>query len=684
MSQRIDFTTHELNKIHLFNINCLMLLGSQEVKLKLTKSRFVTALTCPTKLYYTANNSFSDKSIEDPFLEALAEGGFQVGELAKLYFPDGIEVNSLDSELASNTTKKLLENVNVTIFEAAIAYKNCFIRVDILQKSGDQINIYEVKAKSFNSSKQPGFLKKNGEPKAVWKDYLYDAAFQKWVCLKAFPNWNVSAHLMLADKAQRTSISGLNQLFKIVENNGRKRVEVNEPPSPSALSPKLLTAVNLNEVCEKIYLSTDHGLGREETFDQLVQRLSNACEHKDFISPTIGTKCANCEFTASFEEKESGKRDGRQHCFQTALNIESDIFLRPNVFELWNYRGKDKLINEGKLLLEQMDASDLEVVPAEVGLSNSERQFLQIQKAKTKDATVFFDDEGLFKEMQTWEYPLHFIDFETTMVAIPFGANQAPYEGIAFQFSHHTVEADGKVTHAGEFLSAEPGKFPNFDFVRSLRYQLSDNNGTIFRYSAHENTYLNLILEQLQNESYPAQDKHELIAFIKSIASPSAQSKDQWSPDREMVDLLELVKKYYFDPAAKGSNSIKHILPSVLRWSDFLQTKYSKPIYGAKNGIVSKNFQNWSWIQKTPDGLVKDPYDLLPKLFTNVTHINERLLMNGAELKNGGAALMAYAKMQFEHMSDYERKELQAGLLKYCELDTLAMVMIYEAWAHHV
>lgn len=651
--------------------------------MKLTKSRFVTALTCPTKLYYMANKSFVDTSSEDTFLEALAEGGFQVGELAKLYFPEGVEVDSLDIELASKTTKTLLENDNVTIFEAAILYENCFIRVDILQKTGDQINLYEVKAKSFNSLQQPSFLKKNGEPNAAWKDYLYDAAFQKWVCLKAFPHWNVTAHLMLADKAQKTNTSGLNQLFKIVENNGRKRVEVNEPSSPSALSSKLLTAVNLNDVCEKIYLSTDHGLGREETFDQLVQRLSSACEDKDFISPTIGPKCAICEFNATLEEKESGKLDGRQHCFQTTLNVESDIFLRPNVFELWNFRGKDKLINEGKLLLEQMDDTDLEVVSAEIGLSNSERQFLQIQKAKSKDDTVYFDNEGLLKEMQTWEYPLHFIDFETTMVAIPFGANQAPYEGIAFQFSHHTLEADGTVTHEGEFLSAEPGKFPNYDFVRSLRDQLIGDNGTIFRYSAHENTYLNLILEQLQKATYPVGDKQELIAFIKSIASPSAKSEDPWSPDREMVDLLELVKKYYFDPAAKGSNSIKHILPSVLRWSSFLQTKYSKPIYGAKNGIVSKNFQDWTWIQKTPEGLVKDPYDLLPKLFTSATHVDERLLTNGSELKNGGAALMAYAKMQFEHISDYERSELQAGLLKYCELDTLAMVMIYEAWVHH-
>ena len=331
-----------------------------------------------------------------------------------------------------------------------------------------------------------------------------------------------------------------------------------------------------------------------------------------------------------------------------------------------------------------MDASDLEVVSAEVGLSNSERQFLQIKKAKSKDDTVYFDNEGLLQEMQSWKYPLHFIDFETTMVAIPFGANQAPYEGIAFQFSHHTVRENGIVTHEGEFLSAEPGKFLNYDFIRSLRDQLISDNGTVFRYSAHENTYLNLILEQLQNETYPALDKHELIDFIKSIATPSAKSEDQWSPEREMVDLLELVKKYYFDPAAKGSNSIKHILPSVLRWSNFLQTKYAKPIYGAKNGIVSKNFQDWSWIQKTPEGLVKDPYELLPKLFTSITHVEERLLTNGSELKNGSAALMAYAKMQFEHMSDYERGELQSGLLKYCELDTLAMVMIYEAWINNI
>ena len=31
-------------------------------------------------------------------------------------------------------------------------------------------------------------------------------------------------------------------------------------------------------------------------------------------------------------------------------------------------------------------------------------------------------------------------------------------------------------------------------------------------------------------------------------------------------------------------------------------------------------------------------------------------------------------------MSEYEREEIRKALLKYCELDTMAMVMIYEGW----
>ena len=146
-----------------------------------------------------------------------------------------------------------------------------------------------------------------------------------------------------------------------------------------------------------------------------------------------------------------------------------------------------------------------------------------------------------------------------------------------------------------------------------------------------------------------------------------------------MVDLWHLVKRYYYDPATKGSNSIKQVLPAILNSSEYLQEKYSKPIYGAEGGIPSLNFTNWQWIKKQ-GGKVEDPYKLLPKMFSDVSEEEFVLLSSDDELAEGGAAMTAYARMQFEEMSDYERNELEKALLKYCELDTLAMVMIYEGW----
>ena len=51
-----------------------------------------------------------------------------------------------------------------------------------------------------------------------------------------------------------------------------------------------------------------------------------------------------------------------------------------------------------------------------------------------------------------------------------------------------------------------------------------------------------------------------------------------------------------------------------------------------------------------------------------------------AEITQGGAATMAYARLQFEELSSANRSSIEAALRRYCELDTLAMVMIYEAW----
>ena len=79
--------------------------------------------------------------------------------------------------------------------------------------------------------------------------------------------------------------------------------------------------------------------------------------------------------------------------------------------------------------------------------------------------------------MLEWKFPLHFIDFETCTSALPFTKGRHPYEQIAFQYSHHIIYSDCKIEHKSEYINAEPGKFPNYDFVRSLKKDLDIARG---------------------------------------------------------------------------------------------------------------------------------------------------------------------------------------------------------------
>ena len=134
-------------------------------------------------------------------------------------------------------------------------------------------------------------------------------------------------------------------------------------------------------------------------------------------------------------------------------------------------------------------------------------------------------------------------------------------------------------------------------------------------------------------------------------------------------------------PATKDTTSIKKLLPAVMQSSEYLKGRYSQPIYGAKGGIQSLNFVDQVWWQEV-DGAVVDPYQLLPPVFADVPReVVEALESdNDLEIAQGGAATMAYARMQFEDIAPQERRSIEAALLRYCELDTLAMVMVYEAW----
>ena len=49
-------------------------------------------------------------------------------------------------------------------------------------------------------------------------------------------------------------------------------------------------------------------------------------------------------------------------------------------------------------------------------------------------------------------------------------------------------------------------------------------------------------------------------------------------------------------------------------------------------------------------------------------------------ISNGGAAATAYTRLQFEQIEAGLRQRICDALLRYCELDTLAMAMIVQGW----
>jgi hypothetical protein len=655
----------------------------------LSKSRFKQGLECPNKLYFSNNKQvFHNVKNEDPFLQALASGGFQVEEYARLQYPGGIliedpvDFENYDYQYLADQTSKLLKQENVVIYEAAFYINDLFIRTDILVKKGNHIQLIEVKAKSLDPSEHYNFVGKSKKIVSSWKPYLFDLAFQIYVMQLCLPSYKITPYLCLVDKTKSATVDGLNQFFRI-EKYPNSRTGVRKTfKQVSQLGENILHQENLSEVVSKIH-NGDYTYYNNLNFQEAVKLLSEIRMQNYYPNwPAQFSACKKCEFKKDDSEDGKKKQSGFEYCFKKQYQWTDQDFKKSTIFNVWDLKDS-KLMEQGLLFKSQLTPEDIKYKEATGKLSRTERQWLQIVKERDKDTSEFIDIDGLRAEMESWVYPYHFIDFETSTTPLPFHEGRKPYEQIAFQFSHHIYHENGLIEHANEFINIIPGEFPNFIFSQHLLDALIHDEGTIFKYSTHENTILNAIRDQLKSSDYEFKD--ELVSFIETISHPKDKHPDPWevptrlsgNGSRDMVDLCAIIKKYYYNPHTMGSNSIKHLLPAVLKSSEFIQSKYSKSI--EKIRITSKNFTpNHVWLQYD-NGKIINPYKLLPPLYENMTQdqINDTL----SELDNiadGGAALIAYGKIQYTDMTKQERVEISKSLKRYCELDTLAMVMIFE------
>ena len=640
----------------------------------LTKSRFKLATECPTKLFYTGKrNIYRDVMAENEFLAMLAEGGYQVGELAKYRYPGGIEIVSKNHAEAEALSNELLSKDNVVLFEPAIRVNNFFIRIDILVKHGNNFELIEVKAKSYNPL-EPKMRGARGGITSGMLPYLQDVAFQKWVLQQAFPQSSIKTFLMMPNKTKSSPVDCVNQMFKYSQTTGVIS-RIPEGIDIKVLAEHLLEKVSADEFTDEI-LNTDlefpYG---KKPLAELANEWANAYVNDIKVAPHVHKDCSKCQFKTAIDDE---LKSGFHECWKEANGWTDQDFNNGTVLDLWHCRRKETLINDRKLKLSQISPTDLVDDPEASmvnGLSRAQRQVLQLGTIPEDfDHGGFFFNTTFFKnEMQTWKYPYHMIDFETAMAALPFHDGMKPYEAVAFQFSHHIIEEDGTVKHVGEFICVDPGDYPNYKFARALKKELENDNGTTFMWSHHENTILSTIAKQISEDPHAPADAEELIAFISSITKDGV---------RAMYDLCWLAEKTFFHPDTKGSTSIKKVLPAMLKISQKLQETYSKPLYGAPNGILSINFTSedgFRWLDQNGQG---NPYAILKQYAKDAIPegIEDSDEGETSVIAEGGAAATAYSRLQFEDLDEEARTRIISALLRYCELDTLAMVMIMQGW----
>jgi hypothetical protein len=644
------------------------------------------ACECPTKLYYTKKKKYKDNSIDDPFLEGLRDGGFQVGRLAQLYYQakgPSVLIDTLKEDEALQKTAEALKQDRITIFEAAFCHNDLFIRTDILVKEGNLLRLIEVKSKSYDPDDEDNSpFKKNGLPNSKWEPTFQDIAFQTFVLRACQPRMTVKPYLMLMDKRKPAPVEGMNGYFLLKKVGDKKMPEVviKESLPGEALEEDQWITVRLDaEAAVTALHGHDYG---GKSFLGRIEEWAQAYAEDRKIDPVLSSACAKCQFKATAEERKAGDLSGFHECWRGKTGLSDGELDGPLVLDVWNYRGKDDWIGSGKYRLASLTETDVPEPKtpsrsAQPGWKQTERQRLQIRCVREGKSEPEVDEKGLAGDLSNWKYPLHFIDFETIRAAIPFHKDSAPYEQAAFQFSHHLVKENGTITHVGQWIELGKGKWPNHVFLRKLKEQLDQDEGTILHFSHHEPTVIRDLCDMLE-----VKDKALTTWFRNLVGEKKIKGQVCLPGNGRMVDMLPILKGRYYHPGSGGSNSLKKILPAILSPGGKLHKKYSQPVYGS-NEMPSLNLKEGKmWVTER----VWDPYEFLPRIcdVCGDLPLGVERLFGDEGIDQGGAAMMAYAKAQFTECSEEEVKGLEKALLQYCELDTLAMVMLWEEWQDHL
>ena len=228
----------------------------------ISKSKYLMFNNCPKSLWMILNKK--ELAVEDPSAQKHIDDGKIVGQYAKGYFKDTVDVYTPDKngnpdikEMIELTNRALLTG-DKTIAEASFSIDGLYCAVDLLHPSKDgNYDIYEVKATT-----------------GVEKEHYIDAAFQKYVLEKRGLKVDKIYILHLNNEYRRHGDINLQALF-IADD--------------ITLDPKFLIAYeNIDEELKRL---KEIAALKEEPFGQLSSNCKEcpfkAYCHKDVPSPSV-------------------------------------------------------------------------------------------------------------------------------------------------------------------------------------------------------------------------------------------------------------------------------------------------------------------------------------------------------------------------------------------------------------
>jgi hypothetical protein len=209
----------------------------------LTKSCYVTGTRCSKALFLQKKSPELIK-IESLHDRKVKREGAEVGAFARLQFPGGVLIDTLNTDQALHETRQAIVSGALTLFEAAFMAQGVLIRADILTRTSidSAWRLYEVKATTYRTVDASS----KGE-------YSRDLAIQTWVLQECGIEL---AGIFLMHLNHECSFPEMDNLFKVIDYTQEigpilENINADIQSLQRVLQSEQYPNVNIGQQCEK-------------------------------------------------------------------------------------------------------------------------------------------------------------------------------------------------------------------------------------------------------------------------------------------------------------------------------------------------------------------------------------------------------------------------------------------------